>query len=192
MNHWSFQTGITLYAIHVFLWGYVGSLAWKRRRLYFLLFATILGFRSVVLFWLFAYSSIELYSQIYWLTDPLVLFAQIIFLCELLPWRTGVIGSAVTAAAIQAIRPTFQLEAVIGFLVGGVCGFLVFWKKENGLARGMMIAMLFPAIAERLPILQHGGALRFIPTISFVIGQCVWIISMNGHNRSGRIVTTYE
>lgn len=150
--------------------------------------------RSAVLLPLHLAGTEAQYSAFYWISRP----CELVFLSWFAGWLAGIPGAAVIfGLAIAAYQyalyqlPKFGIPAeacsiqylqadqlLTSFAI--LCAVWAWFGPKRRLATGLLIATLFPAIWQT----TQAPGLRFVPTISVVVAQLIWIWALAPENKA--------
>jgi hypothetical protein len=175
-----FDAGMIFYqldiALNIWLWG----LLWRGdRRPYFLVYTTFRLIVSLVRFPVLLVGGMDMYSQAYWLTSGILIFASIWLLCDFFPKLTVLLSlAAVMLSFRQLLHPSVALERNVEVAIFVAAFYILLRDPKNMVAAGLAFATLLPALGERQGVLLNGNLVRFLPSFAFLLAQTVWIFGV--------------
>lgn len=172
-----FDAGMFFYQLDIALNIWLVGLLWRaERRSYFLVYTAFRLIASLVRFPVLLAGGMDMYSQAYWLTSGMLIFASIWLLCDFFPKLTILLSlTAVVLSFRQLLHPSMALERDVEIAMFMVACYVLLKDSKNMVAAGIAIATLLPAVAESRGVLLQGNLLRFVPSFAFLLAQSVWI-----------------
>jgi hypothetical protein len=175
-----FNAGMVFYQLDIALNIWLLGLLWRAdRRPYFLAYTAFRLVVSLVRFPILLIGGMDMYTQAYWLTSGILIFASIWLLCDFFPKLTALISLvAVVLSFKQLLHPSVALERNVEIAMFVAALYILLRDPKNMVAAGFAIATLLPALGETQGALLDGNLLRFIPSFVFLLAQTVWIFGV--------------
>ena len=175
-----FNAGMIFYQLDIALNIWLLGLLWRGdRRPYFLAYTTFRLITSLVRFPVLVVGGMDMYSQAYWLTSGMLIFASIWLLCDFFPKLTVLLGlTAVVLSFRQLLHPSVALERGVEIAIFVAALYILLRDPKNMVAAGLAIATLLPALGETQGALLDGNLVRFVPSFAFLLAQTVWIFAV--------------
>jgi hypothetical protein len=118
----------------------------------------------------------DMYSRVYWLTSCILVFASVWVLCDFFPKMMIPISLvAVTLSFRQLLYPTLALERNAEIAMFVAAFYVLLRDRKNMVAAGLVIGTLFSVITEMQSMDLAGNLMRFLPSVSYLIAQLIWI-----------------
>jgi|SwirhisoilCB2_FD_contig_71_6027895_length_1064_multi_6_in_0_out_0_1 hypothetical protein len=172
-----FEAGMIFYQLDVVLNIWLLAVLWKGdRRPYFFAFTAFRLIVTLVRFPALLAGGMDMYSRVYWLTSCILVFASVWVLCDFFPKMMIPISLvAVTLSFRQLLYPTLALERNAEIAMFVAAFYVLLRDRKNMVAAGLVIGTLFSVITEMQSMDLAGNLMRFLPSVSYLIAQLIWI-----------------
>ncbi|HLH08155.1 MAG TPA: hypothetical protein VKW78_13030 [Terriglobales bacterium] len=175
-----FDAGLGLYQLNFVLNIWLLGLLWRAdRKHYFLAYTAFRLIATMVRFPALLAGGMDTYTKVYWLTSGILIFACVWILCDFFPKLTVPISiAAVALSFMQLLHPSVALERNVQIAMFVASCYVLILDRRNFVAAGLAIATLLPAVGEWQAVLLGGTAMRFVPSLAFLLAQAVWIFGI--------------
>ena len=172
-----FEAGMIFYQLDLILNIWLLAVLWRGdRRPYFFAFTAFRLIVTLVRFPALLAGGMDMYSRVYWLTSCILVFASVWVLCDFFPKMMIPISLvAVTLSFRQLLYPTLALERNAEIAMFVAAFYVLLRDRKNMVAAGLVIGTLFSVITEMQSMDLAGNLMRFLPSVSYLIAQLIWI-----------------
>ena len=172
-----FEAGMIFYQLDIVLNIWLLAVLWRGdRRPYFFAFTAFRLIVTLVRFPALLAGGMDMYSRVYWLTSCILVFASVWVLCDFFPKMMIPISLvAVTLSFRQLLYPTLALERNAEIAMFVAAFYVLLRDRKNMVAAGLVIGTLFSVITEMQSMDLAGNLMRFLPSVSYLIAQLIWI-----------------
>lgn len=185
-----FEAGMIFYQLDLVLNIWLLAVLWKGdRRPYFFAFTAFRLIVTLVRFPALLAGGMDMYSRVYWLTSCILVFASVWVLCDFFPKMMIPISLvAVTLSFRQLLYPTMALERNAEIAMFVAAFYVLLRDRKNMVAAGLVIGTLLSVVGERQSVADRGLLMRFLPSISYLIAQLIWIFGVR-KTRESRVLS---